>query len=268
LEDLPFAGDALSSPASFFLFSVSALILSFQRNGNDDIASTMIKALSTFAIRHGLIPIAYGILRLCLLTVRIRFFHEEELFDHLHRGGKGVIAFWHQRILLVVSYARRFREFTPVAMISQSRDGDLIADVARRLNFRPVRGSSSRGGREALAAVVAELSAHPLVVHAVDGPQGPRGLIKAGIIRMAQLSGAPIIPVYISVNRAWILKSWDRFLIPKPFSTVWVRWDEPIPVPATLDNDAFETLRLEIEKRMRDNQEGDDRKRGWKETLF
>ncbi|MDP3096471.1 MAG: lysophospholipid acyltransferase family protein, partial [Syntrophales bacterium] len=183
----------------------------------------MIKELSTFAIRHGLIPIAYWIIRIYLLMVRIRIFHEEELFDHLHREGKGIIAVWHQRILLVVSYARRFREFKPAAMISQSRDGDLIADVARRLNFRPVRGSSSRGGREALAAMVAELSVHPLAVHAVDGPQGPRGLVKAGIIRMAQLSGAPIIPVYISVNRAWILKSWDRILIPKPFSTVWVR---------------------------------------------
>jgi lysophospholipid acyltransferase (LPLAT)-like uncharacterized protein len=144
----------------------------------------------------------------------------------------------------------------------------LIADVSRRLNFRPVRGSSSRGGREALAAMVAELSAHHLAIHAVDGPRGPRGLIKAGIIRMAQLSGAPIIPVYISVNRAWTLRNWDRFLIPKPFSTVWVRWDEPLPVPATLDNDAFEALRREIEKRMRNNQDGDDRLRGWGETLF
>jgi lysophospholipid acyltransferase (LPLAT)-like uncharacterized protein len=228
----------------------------------------MIKELSTFAICHGLIPIAYCILRLYLLMVRIRVFREEEFLDYLRGGGKGIAALWHQRILLVVSYARRFREFTPAVMISQSRDGDLIADVCRRLNFRPVRGSSSRGGREALAAMVAELSSHPLAVHAVDGPQGPRGLIKAGIIRMAQLSGVPIIPVYISVNRAWVLRSWDRFLIPKPFSTVWVRWDEPIPVPPTLDNDAFETVRQEIEKRMRDNQEGDDRKRGWGEILF
>ena len=151
-----------------------------------------------------------------LLLVRIRFFHEKDLLDHLRRGGKGIVAIWHQRILLVVSYAWRFREFTPAAMISQSRDWDLIADVSRRLNFRPVRGSGSRGGREALAAMVAELSAHPMAVHAVDGPQGSRGLIKAGIIRMVQLSGTPIIPVYISVNRAWILRSWDRFLIPNP----------------------------------------------------
>jgi lysophospholipid acyltransferase (LPLAT)-like uncharacterized protein len=92
----------------------------------------MIKDLSRFAIRYGLIPIAYGILRLYLLTVRIRPEHEEELLDHLRRGGKGIVAVWHQRILLVVRYARRFSEFTPVAMISQSRDGDLIADVARR----------------------------------------------------------------------------------------------------------------------------------------
>lgn len=228
----------------------------------------MIKKLSLFAIRHGLIPIGYGILRLYLSSVRIRFFREEELRDHLRRAGKGIVPLWHQRILLVIGYASRFREFAPAVMISRSRDGELIADVVRRLNFRPVRGSSSRGGREALAAMVAELSVHPLAVHAVDGPQGPRGRIKAGVIRMAQLSGAPIIPVYISVNRAWILRSWDRFLIPKPFSTVWVRWDLPIPVPATLDDDTFEAFRIEIEKKLRDNQEEDDRKRGWGETLF
>jgi lysophospholipid acyltransferase (LPLAT)-like uncharacterized protein len=188
----------------------------------------MIKALSRFSIRYGLIPVAYGILRLYLCLIRIRSEHEEELLDHFRQGGKGIAAVWHQRILLVIRYARRFREFTPAVMIT-------------------------------------ELSVYPTAVHAVDGP---RGLIKAGIIRMAQLSGAPIIPVYISVNRAWTLRSWDRFLIPKPFSTVWVRWDKPIPVPAELDDAAFETFRLNIEKKTRDNQDGDDRKHGWGETLF
>lgn len=228
----------------------------------------MIKKLSTFAIRHGLIPIVYWLLRLYLLTVRIRFLREEELLDHLRRGGKGIATFWHQRILLVIRYAWRFSEFSPAVMISQSRDGEMIADVIRRLNFRPIRGSSSRGGREALAAMVEDLSAHPLAAHAADGPRGPRGLIKPGIIRMAQLSGAPVIPVYISVNRAWILRSWDRFLIPKPFSTVWVRWGDPIHVPAALDNASFEALRLKIEKIMRDNQQNDDLARGWGKTLF
>jgi lysophospholipid acyltransferase (LPLAT)-like uncharacterized protein len=153
-------------------------------------------------------------------------------------------------------------------MISRSRGGDLIADVCRRLNFRPVRGSSFRGGREALAAMITELSVHPVAVHALDGPGGLRGVIKPGLIRMDQLSGAPIIPVYISVNRAWVLGSWDRFLIPKPFSTVRVRWDKPIAVPAELDDALFETIRLDVEKRIRHNQDQDDREHGWRETLF
>jgi lysophospholipid acyltransferase (LPLAT)-like uncharacterized protein len=85
---------------------------------------------------------------------------------------------------------------------------------------------------------------------------------------MSQLSGVPIVPVYASVSRARVLKSWDRFLIPKPFSTVTVRFDEPIPVPAELDEAAFEAIRLEIEKKMRENQDRDDREKGWKQTLF
>lgn len=116
--------------------------------------------------------------------------------------------------------------------------------------------------------MVDDLSTHPFGVHILDGPRGPRGVVKAGIIRMSQLSGVPIVPVYASVSRAWVLKSWDRFLIPKPFSTVTVRFDKPIPVPAELDEAAFESIRLEIEKKMREIQDRDDRERGWKETLF
>jgi hypothetical protein len=228
----------------------------------------MIKALSRFAIKYGLIPIAYGILRLYFLMIRIRPVNDEEILCHLRQGSGTIAAFWHQRIILVVTYARRFGEFTPAAMVSRSRDGELIADVCRRLNFRPVRGSSSRGGREALAAMVEDLVEHHFAVHAVDGPQGPRGVIKAGLIRMAQLSGVPIVPVYISVDRAWVLRSWDRLLIPKPFSTVVVRWGSPIPIPGELETDAFETLRLEIEKRMWETQAEEDRKSGWTESLF
>jgi lysophospholipid acyltransferase (LPLAT)-like uncharacterized protein len=228
----------------------------------------MVKALSKVAIRFGLIPLARGILRLYFLTIRVRSLHEEDFRAHLNRGGRAIAALWHQRILIVLGYARYFGDFSPSVMISRSRDGEMIADVYRRLNFRPVRGSSSSGGREALAAMVEDLSHHPFAVHILDGPRGPRGIIKAGLIRMAQLSGAPIVPVYISVNRAWQLNSWDGFLIPKPFSTVFVRWDQPIDVPPELDDAAFEALRLDIEKKMRDNQEADDRSLGWTSPLL
>lgn len=228
----------------------------------------MIKALSKIVLRYGLIPVAYRFLHLYFLTIRVQAVREEEFRAHLERGGDAIAALWHQRILIVFGYAGRFGEWNPAVMISRSWDGDLIADVYRRLNFRPIRGSNSRGGREALSEMVASLAEHPFAVHILDGPRGPRGVIKAGLIRMAQFSRAPIVPVHISVNRAWVLKSWDRFLVPKPFSKVTVRWDEPIPVPADLEDARFETLRREIEQRMRENQEEDDRKLGWKETLF
>ncbi len=228
----------------------------------------MVIGLSRFAIKYGLIPVVYAIIRLYFFMIRVRSIDEDAIMQHLHQGGKAIAAIWHQRIFLVLTYARRFGDFSPAVMISQSRDGDMIADVCRRLNFRPIRGSSSLGGREALAKIVADLAVHPCAVHAVDGPQGPRGVIKAGLVSMAQLSGAPIVPVSISTNRAWILKSWDRFLIPKPFSTVVVRWGKPIPVPITLDETAFETIRLEVERGMREVQAEEDRRRGWQESLF
>lgn len=228
----------------------------------------MLKGLSRFAIKYGLIPAIYAIIRLYFCLIRVRSINEDTIMQYLRGGGTGIAAIWHQRIPLVLTYARRFGEFAPLVMISQSRDGDIIAAVCRLLNFRPVRGSSSRGGREALAAIVAELASQRAAVHAVDGPQGPRGVIKSGLIRMAQLSGAAIAPLSISVNRAWILKSWDRCLIPKPFSTILVHWDELLPVPGTMDNIAFESIRLEIEKRMRENQAADDRGCGWRESLL
>jgi lysophospholipid acyltransferase (LPLAT)-like uncharacterized protein len=102
----------------------------------------------------------------------------------------------------------------------------------------------------------------------VDGPQGPRGVIKAGLITMAQLSRVPIVPVAISVSRAWVLKSWDRALIPKPFSTVTVKWGAPIRVPEVVDDITFEETRRKIETMLREMQENADRESGWQESLF
>jgi lysophospholipid acyltransferase (LPLAT)-like uncharacterized protein len=228
----------------------------------------MVKGLSRFAIKYGLIPVAYGILRLYFLMIRIRPVNDEEILRHLRQGGKAIAAIWHQRILIVLGYARRLGKFAPAVMISKSRDGEMIADVCRRLNFRPVRGSSSRGGMKALAAMIEDLALHPLAVHVVDGPQGPRGIIKAGLISMAQLSRVPIVPISVSVNRAWVLKSWDRFLIPKPFSTVCVHWGTLISIPEAMDNDAFESIRREVETKMKELQEDTDRQCGWQESLF
>ncbi len=227
----------------------------------------MIKNLLRFALSY-LMPCVQYLVRAYLLLIKIKTVDEHIGLEHLNSGRKMIAAIWHQRILAVMSYARRFGGYKPSVMISRSRDGEMIAKVYSHFNFRPIRGSSSRGGKEALANMVEDLADHQIAVHILDGPRGPRGVVKPGLIVMAQLSGVPIIPVYISVNRAWVLHSWDRFIIPKPFSTVVIRWDNPINVPKSMDSEEFETTRKKIEQHLKENQIRDDQERGWQEPLL
>jgi lysophospholipid acyltransferase (LPLAT)-like uncharacterized protein len=229
--------------------------------------SALLKEFSRYALRHNLMVIAYWIARLYFLTIRIESVNEEAVRKRLENGEKVLAAIWHQRIITVIRYASRFSMYRPSVMISQSRDGDLIADVFSRLHFRPVRGSSSRDGRKALAAMVEDLRHNPFAVHVLDGPKGPRGVIKPGLIVLARQAGVPVTPVYISVSRAWVLGSWDRMVVPKPFSRVVIRWDEPTAVPGEADEQQFEDVRLGIERRMLENQRRDDSGFGWENLI-
>jgi lysophospholipid acyltransferase (LPLAT)-like uncharacterized protein len=214
-----------------------------------------------------LAPLAYFLLRLYLSLIRVRTLNEDALLEFLQTGRKGVASVWHQRFLGVLGYVTKFRYLSLSIMISMSRDGDWIAPVVKWLGLRPVRGSSTRGGKEALAAMVQDLAQHQAALHIVDGPRGPKAGVKAGLIRLAQLSKAAIIPVYISVDRAWVARSWDRFLIPKPFSRVLVRFGEPINVPEQMDSEIFEALRREVEKKMIDGHAQDDLNFDWEKPL-
>jgi hypothetical protein len=226
----------------------------------------MLKQLSRFSVKFGLIPFAHLLIRLYMNFTRINIIdekNEEAVFTHLKSGQKMIAAIWHQRIFIVMGYARKFQQYKPSVMISQSRDGEMIAHIFSRFHFRPVRGSSSRGGKEALAAMIADLDQNHFAVQVLDGPRGPKGVVKPGLIAMAQSSGAPIFPFYITIDRAWVLKSWDRTLIPKPFSQVFVRWGSPFYVPENLDEASFDAVRKQIEQHMKENQTLDDRKHGW-----
>ncbi len=215
----------------------------------------MIKLLARGLIKYGLIPLAYRLIRLYLLTVRTSVIGEEALFNHLNTGGKGIAAFWHQRFFGLLGYAHRLGKYAPSAIISQSRDGDLIAQAAKLCNVRPIRGSSSRGGREALKAILADLQLNPLAGHALDGPQGPRWVLKPGLVAIAQRSRAAVFPLYVSMDRAWALRSWDRFLIPKPFSRILICWDPPLTVPEELNEAQFEATRAKLEGLMKSRQQ-------------
>jgi hypothetical protein len=160
---------------------------------------------------------------------------------------------WHQQFFGAIRYFQKYRDLRPGLMISKSKDGEIIAGVALRSGWEPVRGSSSRGGREAMKEIVNKLKETGLAAHIVDGPQGPVGVVKNGLIAIAHQADAVVVPFYVSADRAWYFNSWDRFLLPMPFTKVTIRFDEMIRFAPT-DNEAdFETQREYVEKRMLPN---------------
>jgi lysophospholipid acyltransferase (LPLAT)-like uncharacterized protein len=192
---------------------------------------------------------------------------EEVALGCLADYGLLVVAIWHQRFLPALAYVTKFRYFKPIVMISQSSDGEVAARLARRLGLVPVRGSSSRGGTTALRAITEALKKNPVVIHIVDGPKGPKGIVKPGLISMAQMSGAVILPIIVSAKKAWVIGSWDRFLIPKPFSEVTIEWGQPFAVPRDLDPDRSEEIRKEIEQSLSEGYAEADLSSGWNQPL-
>src|SRR6202041_3107836 len=137
----------------------------------------------------------------------------------------GVYAFWHRCLL---AGAWHFRDYRLTILISRSFDGELIARTVERLGFVAIRGSSSRDGAPGLRNLQrAYLDGHYCAITA-DGPRGPAMVAKPGVAHLAQLVGAPVYTCYLHPHRAWELRSWDRFLIPKPFSRVTVPWTSPL----------------------------------------
>ena len=220
-----------------------------------------------YQLLYRLIPLFYYFLRCYLYLLRIRVVGEEIALGCLADYGRLIVAVWHQRLLPALAYVMKFRHFEPIIMISQSRDGELTARLTKRLGFVPVRGSSTRGGTTALVAILKALEKNPAVVHIVDGPTGPKGIVKPGLISMAQVSGAVVLPLIVSAKKAWIIESWDKFLVPKPFSEVTIEWGQPFVVPRDIDPARFEELRKEIEQSLSEEHAESDLSLGWKHPL-
>lgn len=181
-------------------------------------------------------------------TYRLVDTHNEQRAVDGH--GSVVYASWHQRFFPGITF---FATRKPIAiMISQSRDGEMIARVVDILGWKAVRGSSSKGGMRALKKIRQLTGKGYRIGHIVDGPQGPFGVVKPGLVTIAQFAGAPIVPVIVSAQRCWTFNSWDRFMVPKPFSKVFVRFAPPIVVPRRLDAEAFENIRQGVESRIKE----------------
>lgn len=172
-----------------------------------------------------LVRIGVPLLRLLGRTWRMRCLNAEEI-GNLRRQRKPIMfALWHGEMLPLL-YLHRDEGVS--VLISEHRDGEVIARVAESLGFRTVRGSTSRGAARALAGMVRELESGHDVAVTPDGPRGPARSFAPGALIAAQRASAPVIAVGLSASSAWRLNSWDGFLIPKPFARVTVAYSDPV----------------------------------------
>ncbi len=196
--------------------------------------------------------IAFGFRLLQLWARTLRF----EIEDRAGVVGRRVTenyigALWHNRLLVFPFVLRRFLpQRHGAALISASRDGDLIADVVQRFGYDVIRGSSSRLGASALLQITGVLMSGSDVVITPDGPRGPAYELGPGIIFLAQKSGAAVVPMNLEYSHCWRLGSWDRFIVPRPFAKVRVLINRPYRVTATTTPEEFESERVSLQNAM------------------
>jgi len=190
-----------------------------------------------------LVPrIVWALLRVVGLTWRFEVIAEEGVTPVVfgQKAGPEIYCFWHQCVLPCTMY---FRRSGAVILISRSFDGELVTRVLGLFGFDAVRGSSSRGAREGLLGLKRVIETGRTAIFTADGPRGPIYKTKLGPIKLAQATGAPIGAFHLQPEHAWTMKSWDRFLIPKPFTRIVVSWAQWTRVPGDLPPEEYEVLR-------------------------
>ena len=189
--------------------------------------------------------LAYWFLKTLYATYRVTWTGLEyrRLAEQHHPSGSFCIAIWHEHSFPVV-FSHRGQRFAPMA--SLSKDGDIASLILGKLGFRPVRGSSSRGGKAARSDMEDMISQGWFTALTVDGPRGPRRETKAGIVDVARRTGVLILPLVTVADRAWEFKSWDRFKLPKPFARLSVCYGEPIQVPPQTSGEDFQTMQTKV----------------------
>jgi len=188
------------------------------------------------------------ILGLLFCTIRTRVKGEDNRI-RARKLGPGPLAFalWHNRLL---GPCWHNRGEGVCVLSSQHRDSEYIVRIVRRLGFHSVRGSATRGGARGMLAILRAMrEGHDLAL-TVDGPRGPAGVVKPGVIYAASRSGCPLLPSAVGYSSFWSLRSWDRLRIPRPFSSMTVVYGEPILIPADLSGADADRLCLEVADRI------------------
>jgi lysophospholipid acyltransferase (LPLAT)-like uncharacterized protein len=221
----------------------------------------MIKSLTrSESVRAAFCWLGAQYIRLVYGSGRWRVIGAEIPAEFWRRGEPFILTFWHGRIMMM-PYCWR-RDLPINMLISQHRDGQFIARTVRHFGIDTVAGSSSKGGTAALRAMLRSLKTGCSVGITPDGPRGPRMHASDGVVHVARLSGAAVIPCGFSAKRRKVLGSWDRFVLALPFSSGLFVWGEPIRIPTDASPEQQEAARLAIETGLTQATQAADRAMG------
>jgi lysophospholipid acyltransferase (LPLAT)-like uncharacterized protein len=203
-------------------------------------------------VKFFLVSVAgYWVIRIICRTLRWEDIDWSNL-EAVHQKGKRVIiAFWHGRIFLG-TYA--FRDRGIVVMTSQNRDGEYIARVIRRFGYGVARGSSTRGSRGAIVEILRQNKSNQDVAFTIDGPLGPRYVAKPGAAFVARKTGNAVLPFCVAVDKKWVMRSWDHFVVPKPFSRAFLKMGTPIYVDENANDEEIRRAEAEIQSALNELQ--------------
>lgn len=207
-----------------------------------------LKSSFLYRLSVALTPLLFGCLnRLLFASCRIKYFGRPH-FEALEGKKQYIFTFWHYSVLFYLYFAKGRKL---AAMISSSQDGEYVAALLQRLGYLPVRGSSGRGGVAALKTMLAAMRNGWAAAIVADGSRGPALHLQPGAILLAARTGAPILPTAWSASHYLAFKSWDRTVLPRPFSRIAVCFGEPLQVPATaVSGPEREQYRLALEERL------------------
>lgn len=186
-------------------------------------------------------------------SLRLRILGMDRVRQLLQSEKPLIWALWHGRHFILVD---RFRHYTMKSrekgcvMASRSRDGELLAGILSRFGYAVVRASSSKGATAGFLQMKSIMEQGCDTVIAVDGPRGPREIVKSGVVLLAQKTGAAIIPVSASAKRSKFISSWDKYLIPCPFTQAIAVFGNPVSVPSDADHAQLESARLRLEQEL------------------
>jgi lysophospholipid acyltransferase (LPLAT)-like uncharacterized protein len=189
----------------------------------------------------------YRVMAFVGATLRWRVEGLEHYDAVVRQGRQPILGFWHGRILPATVY---FRDRGIVVMTSRNFDGEWIARIIERFGFGTARGSTTRGGPQALRELTRSLRAGAPVGFTLDGPKGPARVAQLGALWLAGATGHPVLPFHLEASRAWTARSWDRTQVPVPFSTVGLAMGEPLLVPPRADEQTIRDAARELERRL------------------